>query len=594
MNNIKSKLFSSGNLISSSIISLDIVKSVNKIPYAQVVISEGGANNKSLIELSNEACFEPGKEIEILLSYKNDSATFKGIIVKHNIKKTGDTALLTIDIKDCAHRLSLLRESTVFVNKEDKQIITDIAKKAQVTVECNEPTIQHKQIVQYYCTNWDFIVSRAEANGLLVCVENGKLVLKKPVLTNAVTELSTIFEYEIEADLSEQYKETESICWDINELKLRKSKNKNSITLNGKHDFNKLSTTMGTSKYSFVSGIYGEKEEMEAWADAGMVKNRYSLIQGRISIEGNPLIQLGDVVTFSEAGMIFGATAIVSGIRHRINSEGWITDIQCGLSKEWFYKNDDIIEKPAAGLLPGINGLQIGVVEAYPSEGDPDKLYRIKIRIPAIDEKESVIWARLIFPYAGTGRGIQWIPEEGDEVVVGFFNDDPRHAVILGSLYNGKAKPPLDFTDKNNQKGMISRNGIKVIFTDEQDKEKLEITTPGGNKALFVDEEGITVEDKNKNKVTFHDKGMSFEDKNKNKITTDDKGTIVEDINKNAITLSSEGIEIKDLNGNTITLSSAGIEMKDMNGNKVAQEAGGITVESAANVTIKGAMVNLN
>jgi Rhs element Vgr protein len=596
MNNIKSQIFSNGKAVSSNILSLDIIKSVNKIPYAQVVIGEGGAaSNKSLVELSNEACFEPGKEIEIALTYKSANATFKGIIVKHNLRKTGDKALLTIDVKDSAHRLSLLRESAVFVNKEDKQIITDLAKKAKLSVECNETTILHKQIVQYYCTNWDFIVSRAEANGLLVCVENGKIILKKPVLTDAATALTTIYEYEIEADLGSQYKETESVCWDIKEVKPGKYKNKDQISLKSEHDFDKLSAAMGTTKYSYLSGIYGEKEEMEAWANAGMMRNRYSLIQGRISTEGNPGLKLGDAVKFAGTGKVLGATAIISGIRHRINGEGWITDIQCGLSSRSFYQqNDDIVDKPATGLVPGINGLQIGIVEAFPSDGDPDKLYRIKVRIPAIDEKESVIWARLLFPYAGKERGIFWVPEEGDEVVVGFFNDDPRHAVILGSLYNGKAAPPLEFTDKNNEKGLISRNGIKVVFTDEKDKEKLEITTPAGNKALFVDEEGITLEDKNKNKVTFHDKGMSFEDKNKNKITTDDKGTIVEDTNKNALTMSNEGIEIKDLNGNTITLSSGGIEIKDANGNKVALEAGGITVESSANVTVKGAMINLN
>jgi Rhs element Vgr protein len=579
---------------------MDIMSSVNKIPYAQVVIAEGGTKSKTLIEMSNEACFEPGKEIEFSLSHPAGVVTFQGIVVKHSLKKNGKKAFLTIDVRDKAHKLGLIRENAVFVGKEDKQIITDIAQKAAVNVECGESTLQHKQIVQYYCTNWDFIISRAEANGLLACIENGVLKLRKPDLnSDTSTEISEIYEYELEADLGAQYQEVESICWDIKECKPGKFSNTNQKELTKEafksgHNFDSLSSSMGSIKYTLVNGVYAEKEEMEAWANAMLMKNRHSLLRGRISVKGNPALKLGDTVTIGGLGNMFNGKALVTGIRHRIDNEGWITDIQCGLTRNWFYKNDDIIEKPAAGLLPGINGLQIGVVEAYPEEGDPDKLYRIKVRIPAIDEKESVIWARLIFPYAGVKRGSFWVPEEGDEVVVGFFNDDPRHAVVLGSLYNGNAQPPLEFTDKNNEKGMITRNGIKVIFTDEKDKEKLEIITPGGNKALFEDENGITVKDKNQNKITLHDQGMTFEDKNQNKITMDDKGAAIEDANKNALTFNNEGIEIKDLNGNSIILSSAGIELKDMNGNKVALEAGGTTVESPADVTVKGTMINLN
>lgn len=599
MTNLQSQIFSGGTAVSSNILSLDIMTAVNKIPYAEVVIGEGGTGNKSPLELSEATCFEPGSPIKIVLSNSTGTMTFEGIVIKQHLKKNSSNTYLTVDIKDSAHKLSLTRQSAVFAEKNDQTIISDIAKKAGLTVTCAADTLMHKQMVQYYCTNWDFIISRAEANGLLVCVENGKLTLIKPDLTAAATELSNIREFEIEADLSTQYNSVAGVCWDIKELEPVKAVNNNDKNdiLKSKHSFSKLAKAMGTDQCFFVSGVSGEKTEMTAWANAGLIKNRYSLIRGRISIEGNPTLKLGGMVSISEAGDIFGATAIISGIRHRINLDGWTTDIQCGLSGKWFYKTEDLVEKPASGLLPGINGLQVGIVEAYPGEGDPDKIDRIKVRIPVfaeLDAKPSVIWARLNQPYAGDQRGFFWVPETGDEVVVGFFNDDPRHAVVLGSLYNGKTKPPLDFTEKNYDKGIITKNGIKLVFTDEKDKEKLVITTPGGNKALLEDENGITVEDKNQNKIILHDKGMSVEDKNKNTVTTTDKGMVIEDTNKNKLILNNQGLELKDSNGNAITLSSAGIVVKDMNGNKMALEASGITVQSSANVTVKGTMINLN
>ncbi|HBF38578.1 MAG TPA: hypothetical protein DDW50_14825 [Firmicutes bacterium] len=598
MNSLQSTIYSDGTAVSSNVLSMDIITAINKIPYAQVVISQGGAKNKTPVELSDMTCFKPGQEIELVLSDTTGTMSFKGIVIKQNLKKKANNTYLTVDIKDKAHKLSLLRQSSVFANKDDQTIITDVAKRADVTVDCSATTLTHKQMVQYYCTNWDFIISRAEANGLLVCVENGTLVLKKPDLGDSTTTLSNIHDFEIEADLSSQYDTVSGFCWDMKEAKTIVAEDtKGTITVKGKQDFSQLAKAMSTSKCVLVSGIPAEKEEMTAWANAGLIKNRYSFIRGRISIDGNASLKLGDMVTISEAGTLFGATAIVSGIRHRIDKEGWTTDIQCGLSSKWFYKNEDLIEKPAAGLLPGINGLQIGVVQAYPSDGDPDKIYRVKVWIPAFDEldaNQSIIWARLNQPYAGDQRGMFWIPETGDEVVVGFFNDDPRYAVVLGSLYNGQTTPPMKFTENNYEKGMVSKSGISMLFNDEDNKEKLSFTTPGGNQVLLEDENGITVTDKNANKITLHDKGMTVADKNNNTITMDDKGAVIEDTNANKLTLSKQGIEIKDANGNTITLSSAGVEIKDMSGNKEALEASGITVQSSANVTVKGAMINLN
>ena len=602
MNSLKSQIYSNGNLLSSNILSIDITNSVNKIPFAQVILREGSKDEKSIAELSVDSSLQPGEEIELSLSKDNSTYLFKGIVIKQKIKRTSDGSFLIVDIKDKAVKLTLQRKSALYENKEDKEIITEIANNSQVNVECNEPTYKNKQIIQYYCTNWDFIISRIEANGLLAFIENGVMQVKKPDLTTASKQLSEIHEFEMEADMSNQYNEVESVCWDIKEVCLGKYKNTNTVTLNGEHDFDSLSQAMGTESLVVTSGVYAEKDEMEMLANAQLMKNRFSMLRGRLALEGNPDIKVGDNITVSEAGEIFNSTTIVSGIRHRITKDGWYTDLQCGLSADWFYKKDDIIDKPAAGLLPGINGLHVGIVETLPSDGDPEKFKRIKVRIPAVADQESVIWARLLFPYAGNQRGMFFVPEAGDEVVIGFFNDDPRHAVVLGALYNGKTEIPYDLTENNNVKGFVSRNGIKVTFTDEQDKEKLEISTPAGNKIFCEDEKGIVIEDKNSNNITFNDNGVQWLDKNKNKILTDDKGITVEDSNKNKLIFNNKGVELKDLNNNIISLSSQGIEIKDKNGNKTILDASGVkiisgtdaVIEGKAKVAVKGSQINMN
>lgn len=88
--------------------------------------------------------------------------------------------------------------------------------------------------------------------------------------------------------------------------------------------------------------------------------------------------------------------------------------------------------KSASGLLPAVKGLQIGVVvqlEQYPNGDD-----RVRVRMPLVDNEDNGVWARVATLDAGENRGSFFRPEMGDEVVLGFLNDDPRDPVILGML----------------------------------------------------------------------------------------------------------------------------------------------------------------
>ena len=138
MKSLKAQIFSGEKLVSSNVISLDLMQSVNRIPYARVVIGEGGKKDQSLAELSNEDCFALGQEIEIRLSSTAGTTTFKGIVVKQNLRKLYGQSYLTIDIKDSAFKLCLTRESAVFIDQDDAQIIRQLAEKAGLSVECRE------------------------------------------------------------------------------------------------------------------------------------------------------------------------------------------------------------------------------------------------------------------------------------------------------------------------------------------------------------------------------------------------------------------------------------------------------------------------
>src|SRR6185436_2195283 len=164
-----------------------------------------------------------------------------------------------------------------------------------------------------------------------------------------------------------------------------------------------------------------------------------------------------------------------------------------------FHQEEGIRESPAAGLIPGVSGLQIALVADYAD--DPDKQLRVKLALPSMDDEGTFLWARLASPDAGKERGFFFRPEVGDEVVVGFLNDDPRQPVILGSLHSSKDAGPKDFklSKDNLQKGIVTKGGTRIAFTDDK-KASLLVETAGKNTILLDDDkEEIAISDKHGN-----------------------------------------------------------------------------------------------
>jgi uncharacterized protein involved in type VI secretion and phage assembly len=122
---------------------------------------------------------------------------------------------------------------------------------------------------------------------------------------------------------------------------------------------------------------------------------------------------------------------------------------------------------------------------------DPEKRGRIKVKFPYKGEDGSDLespWLRIISGYAGAGRGIYYIPEIADEVLVGFESGSPQLPVVLGSLWNGKDKPDASCcNDKNDYKVIYSRSGHQLILSDEDGKETIKLLDKTGKNTMIID-----------------------------------------------------------------------------------------------------------
>lgn len=502
-----------------NLISIDIIKEVNKIPTAQIILLDGDAPKREF-SISNTNFFKPGNKVIIKLRYEGEpqkeAIVFEGIIVRHSLEANQYTSVLTVDLKDTAVKLTTQRKSAVFRDMTDKEIISKIIKDGGLQAKSIAATkAKHQELVQYYCTDWDFILSRADVNGHWVLINDGKITVASPDLSAVKKHtfnygISEIYELEMSADILHQYAAVEATAWDVKNQNISPLQKAQNVALSqGNLKGGELAKTIGADKYQLITSGQLDDQEIKDWADAKLLKSRLSMLKGRLKVPGFADIKPGDMMEVAGISKRFNGKTLVTAIRHQVNNSGWQTDVQFGLSADFFaQQNHNIIDTPAAGLIPAIHGLQIGVIDNY--ENDPNKQFRVKVRIPSI-ETDGIIWARLASVEAGKERGIFFRPEPGDEVILGFINDDPRQAIILGAVHSEKNALPSDFkiTQENYKKGIVTKEGLKIIFDDEN--KNLEISTPNGNIIkLSEQDKGINLEDENGNTMILNDKGITI------------------------------------------------------------------------------------
>lgn len=138
---------------------------------------------------------------------------------------------------------------------------------------------------------------------------------------------------------------------------------------------------------------------------------------------------------------------------------------------------------------------------------DEQKLGRIRVQFPwqkVQDDKMMSPWLRIAVPYAGNIKGHQFIPEIGEEVMVGFEMDNAERPYIIGALYNGgKGKSDEEWAASkeeqgttNNIKAVRTRNGHTILFNDRGNAGLIEIYDNNNNTyhiTLSADEKKITI-----------------------------------------------------------------------------------------------------
>lgn len=549
---------------------MSIAKQANKLSWARLIYADGAAAVGDF-PLSNEDLLIPGKSIEIKAGAADDPTTlFKGVIVKHSLKLRGHTQpQLIVECRHKAAKLTVGRKNAYFAEQTDSDVITALLDGAGLSAEVDSTSVTHEQLVQYASSDWDFLLARAHANGLLVLCgdeENVSVVAPSPSGEPEIELVfgATLLELDVEMDAREQYGAVKGRSWDPAAQEVVEVEAADpGIADPGNLSSSDLAGTLGVDHFP-LQHVGLPEPEAQAWADATWMYSQLGRVRGLAKCEGIGGVDPGMLAKLTGVGERFAGPVYLTGVRHEFDLvRGWKTYLQFGTVEAPKTGHGDMSAPKAGALVPGVSGLQIGVVAS--NEGDPASEHRVQVRMPMVSSDDDGSWARVATLDAGDDRGTFFRPEVGDEVLLGFLDDDPRNPVILGMLHSSAKPAPWEGSDDNHEKGYRSRSKLELHFND--DTKVLTLSTPNGNSIVLSEEDGgITITDENGNVIALSSDGIRIESCAKLELVSADAATI------------ESGADLE------LTAGAAG----------KFEGSAGVEVSSSAETVIKGSLVRIN
>lgn len=493
--------------------SVEVIRQANRIPFAIIRLSDGLAADGDF-EYSSSDDFLPGKNLTVITGYAdNTQPIFSGVILRQKVIIKSETSWLEVECRDIAVKMTLVKHTRYHEEVTDSDIVQNLVNEYD-GIEANIATtdVTHPQLLQYHVSDWDFMISRLEANGQLCFVTDGTITTVKPdISAEPLAEIAfgnNLLELDAEFDARSQSAGVKTTAWNPTDQALEEIEAADpSWEPNSNLTADDMLGATARETDVLVHGGSLASDALQAWADGMLLRSRMAGSRGRARFSGLAEIELGTVMQLSSISDRFNGKVYVTGIRHQLVNNNWLTDIEFGLSPTSHAELFNIAHLPAAGLTPAVNGLQVGVVTEIAD--DPAGENRIRVKIPVAGMDEQGVWARVATLDAGNERGTFFRPEVDDEVVLGFFHNDPAYPVILGMLHSSAKPPPIEPTADNHEKAYISREGLKFHFDD--DKKVITLETPEGNKlALSEEDGGILLEDQNGNSITMNSNGISI------------------------------------------------------------------------------------
>lgn len=341
-------------------------------------------------------------------------------------------------------------------------------------------------------------------------------------------------------------------------------------------------TASSASSYSKVVSTFdspGSTGDAQALADREVVRWRVGSVLANGICQINPLVVPGTKVGIADAGPASG-TYDVTEVQHVYHGDGFETHFTVGDRQPRSLA--DTLSGPRTSSFRQ-HGLMIGVVT---NNADPDSGGRVKVKLPALGDDVESQWARVVTVGGGNQRGITFLPEVNDEVIVGFEAGDVTRPVVIGGLYNGQ-DTGKDFGAANNaiqKRQIVSRLGhiIELGDGDSDADQHIGLTLAGGEHQIYVGKDKMIAQIPSGIPATFKAGDSSME--------IDASGNM---------TLSAKKVTIKadtdvEISGVNITLKASAKLAGSASGQLQMQGTGQAELSSSGQTAVKGSIVMIN
>jgi len=575
------------------VVSVDVELSAGAVGWCRMVINlDSGMPSEK---------WDVGGKIEVEFDTSDAAATvFKGDIVAIGTEVDGRGQVMVIEAFDESYKLGADVKVRTFVKQTDDAILKKIAGECGLSLSGDTLSTEHPHLFQG-CTNHEFVEQICRRNGAEWKVADGKLVVnfKKPTGSAAVTlgYGDNLWQFSGRFSTADHAEDVTVQGWDPKSKKQVNGENDKIDDRSTTGFANAAKKLKNPRHVTSIRSLVASETDAKSVANGIARRMAATALSGSGETMGTPTIKPGVKIKIEQmVDERWNGEYYVTAARHVYDHIGYRTEFQFGSIEPSSLV--DVLgvtrsENGASGELGISRGVTIGLVTN--NDNDPDKLGRVKVKFPYLSDELESDWARVASIGGGPERGILFMPEVGDEVLVAFEHGDLRRPYVLGGLWNGKDKLPEGELVKSGKviervivgtradEGKAKAHRVRLRTGDSPDERFVSIELGDGTTKAHIGESKIEV---------IANKGKPIELKN-------DKGSILIDASGN-VTIKGEKIELKSaagdiiLDGVNVNLKSkAAVSIKAGSTAEVKASAK-MDVDGGGMLNLKGGMVKVN
>ncbi len=520
--------------------------------------------------LTDSTTFTLGKALDISVKRANNQvkAIFGGEITAVEVECTRYERSLVVRGYDKSHRMYRGRKTRTFLTQTDSAIASAIIQEAGLQADVQATTNQNEYVMQHSQHDMEFLRELAARNGYQIVVDGAKIKFR-----SAETSPPEAPVQELDQGLI-SFSGRLSAVAQPNSVEVRGWNPKTKLAVVGTAATSATTSTIGDGKKGGAAAqtAFGSSAkivvshipvriaaEATSHAQALLDQMASSYLSAEGCCIGEPAVKAGVLVQIKGVGTKFSGKYFVTASRHEYTpQDGYQTT---------FIVNGRRPNSMVATINGGASrqqsqGAALGMVTNI---NDPDKLGRVKLKFPWLDDQQETDWAWTVTPGAGPTRGMEFTHEVNDQVLVLFEHGDISRPFVLGGIWSSSDAPPgLAVADSKVKAWAVKTRGGHTITIENDDgsnKGAIILKTSGG--------QTVTISDTEK-KIAIKSA--------KHTVTLDDQG--------NAVTLTSGGTLELSGSGNTLKFAQSGIELTG-SGGKLAIAAAGVELAANANITVK-------